>query len=139
MQNQQCLIIEIPLQEIIFSDDFTISVSLVVSKEGDTPSIEWAVATDSSVEFFNDSESAQEVMKRKCGELALSGYTIDSNEIYGNLKGSYTGATLKHNIGTIEQRVISPKDIIISDFNKSEPYLKKKHTLRLELDEGVGG
>ena len=41
------------------------------------------------IALYNNSELAVEEFKRRCGEEALRGLTVKSNEIYGSLRGYF--------------------------------------------------
>ena len=84
---------EVVLQEIVFSNNKALTLSLAIEKHRARNILRWVVASEgrsaNPVAFFGDSERAIEEFKKRCGEGALSGLTVQSNEIYGSLRGYY--------------------------------------------------
>jgi len=104
----------------------------MISETEKEPSSRRIVISDRILEFYHDSESAQEAVKRKCGELALCGYVIETNIIHGIIKGSYgKHASNKHVVSTVKHAKI-PKNV---EINVSPSYLKTGHTLKLDKIE----
>ena len=85
--------VEVILQEIVFSNSKKLMLSLAVEEHEGRNTLKWAVSSEGRsshpVAFFGDSELALEEFKKRCGEEALHGLTVKSNEIYGSLRGYY--------------------------------------------------
>jgi hypothetical protein len=85
--------IEVILQEIVFSDSGRLTLSLAVEEEGKRNILKWVVSSDgrstSPIVFFRESELAREEFKRRCGEEMLRGRLVESNEVFGSLRGYF--------------------------------------------------
>jgi len=85
--------IEVVLQEIVFSDNKKLTYSLAIEEKEKRNILKWVVSSEGRSEnpvmFFNDSELATEEFKRRCGEAAIHGLTVESNDIYGSLRGYF--------------------------------------------------
>lgn len=83
--------IEVVLQRVIFSSDSEVTLSFIVDKDGRHTNLKWAVASSGTsfkpVVFVNNSKSAEDEFRRRCGDLALSGKRVVQNTVYGEVKG----------------------------------------------------
>ncbi|MAF44012.1 MAG: hypothetical protein CMI54_07615 [Parcubacteria group bacterium] len=86
-------VIEVVLQEVMFSNDREVTLSLIVGQLRNKVDIKWTVSvagtTQKPVTFFDSYESAWEELKRRCGECSLGGLKMIRNKKHGEIKGSY--------------------------------------------------
>lgn len=113
--------IEVILQEVMFSSDREVTLSLIVNQRRSKVDVKWTVSvsgtTQKPVTFFNTYENAWEELKRRCGEYSLAGFKMTRNKKYGEIKGSYgarpkTSSHVAKKVTTdeqVEQEVVNPK------------------------------
>lgn len=84
---------EVILQKIVFSDGADLTLSLVVREEDDRNILKWVVSSEgrssNPVMFFGESEMAMEEFKKRCGEEMLHGRLVESNDVFGSLRGYF--------------------------------------------------
>jgi hypothetical protein len=86
--------IEVLLREIGFSNDIELTMSFLVTEdESQKTRCQWVVSSTNCshepVAYYNESDGALREFKKRCGEQALGGQTIVSNEIHGTINGGF--------------------------------------------------
>tara|TARA_Y100000310_G_scaffold204346_1_gene204604 strand:+ start:1173 stop:1607 length:435 start_codon:yes stop_codon:yes gene_type:complete len=86
--------IEVLLREIGFSNDTELTMSFLVTEdESEKTKCQWVVSSTNCshepVAYYDESEGALREFKKRCGEQALGGQTIISNEIHGTINGDF--------------------------------------------------
>lgn len=86
--------IEVLLREIRFSNDAELAMSFLVTEdESENVKCQWTVSSTNCshepVSYYDESEGALREFKKRCGEQALGGQTIISNEIHGVINGNF--------------------------------------------------
>ena len=128
--------IEVILREIVFSNNKRLTLSLAVEENNNRNVFRWAVSSEgrssNPVMFFGDSELATEEFKKRCGEEALHGLTVDSNEIYGSLRGYFITEKPEQPIKIRKNgfRVVRKPEKEAASWRKS---IVRKKTLKLKL------
>lgn len=85
--------IEVVLHEIVFTNNKSLRLSLIAEESAGGNVIKWAVSSEgrsnNPVIFFSDSILAQTEFKRRCGEAAITGLGIESNQIVAHITGRF--------------------------------------------------